>query len=321
MEKKEDGMNQHAQSRKIWALVLAGGEGKRMEPWIRGWLGEARPKQYCAFTGERTMLEHTMERAVAAAGSTRVVTVIGKGHWRWLDEPRRLFVPGRIVEQPENRGTGVGLLLGLAHILAEDPEADILVLPSDHFVHSSSRFLDYAAAAVDLANLREESLVMMAARPDRAETEYGWIEPRGRIVSGRYPGARGVARMLEKPGRARARAMYEEGCLWNTMVLAFRGRAFWKLFEELHPWVVGRFDPLLGVRGGRVDGEALAALYRTLPEVDLSRDVLQRVPARSLVLPMEGVLWCDWGRPERLKATVEELGLSANYPREAEMTV
>lgn len=314
-------MNQQSRSGKTWVLVLAGGEGKRMEPFIQSWLGEPRPKQYCAFTGERTMLEHTMERAAAAAGSTRVVTVIGNGHWRWIDEPRRLFVPGRIVEQPENRGTGVGLLLGLAHILAEDPEADVLVLPSDHFVHSSPRFLDYAAAAVDLANLQEESLVMMAARPDRAETEYGWIEPRGRMISGRYPGARGVARMLEKPGQARAKAMYEEGCLWNTMVLAFRGRNFWKLFKKLHPGAVGRFEPLLAARGGRVDGEALAALYRDMPEVDLSRDVLQRVPARSLVLPMEGVLWCDWGRPERVMATVDELGLSANYPRKAAMTV
>ena len=53
-----------------WAVVLAGGEGARMSSFVTQWLGAHRPKQYCAFTGERTMLEHTMERALALAAPT-----------------------------------------------------------------------------------------------------------------------------------------------------------------------------------------------------------------------------------------------------------
>jgi mannose-1-phosphate guanylyltransferase len=47
----------------VWSVILAGGEGERLKPFIRQWLGHERPKQYCAFVGTRSMLQHTLDRA------------------------------------------------------------------------------------------------------------------------------------------------------------------------------------------------------------------------------------------------------------------
>jgi mannose-1-phosphate guanylyltransferase len=68
--------------RKRWAVVLAGGDGQRMAAFIRRWLGHPRPKQYCAFSGRRTMLEHTLDRARTVVAPARIVTVINVDHRR-----------------------------------------------------------------------------------------------------------------------------------------------------------------------------------------------------------------------------------------------
>ena len=160
-----------------WAVVLAGGEGSRMRPFIESWLGRHLPKQYCAFKGTRTMIEHTMTRAVDAVGSEKIVTVIGSGHWRHLDEPRRLQIPGRIVEQPENRDTGPGLFLGLSRGMAADPDALVAVLPSDHYFLAAALARTCARPSRSPDAFRRAS--SLGVRPDRPETDYGWIETGG----------------------------------------------------------------------------------------------------------------------------------------------
>lgn len=79
----------------IWAIVLAGGEGRRMCPLVERWLGHEQPKQYCSFYGSKSLLEYTVERAYRMAGEDRIVTVIGNGHRAFLHRPSQLF--GRLL--------------------------------------------------------------------------------------------------------------------------------------------------------------------------------------------------------------------------------
>jgi bifunctional N-acetylglucosamine-1-phosphate-uridyltransferase/glucosamine-1-phosphate-acetyltransferase GlmU-like protein len=101
--------------------------------------GEPCPKQYCAFVGSRAMLQHTLDRAKQLVPSDQIVTVIGKGHRRHIED--RSSLPGRLVEQPASRDTAAGLFFALACITALDPNAMVLVLPSDHFVSPESAFV------------------------------------------------------------------------------------------------------------------------------------------------------------------------------------
>jgi len=168
---------EYARSGARWAIVLAGGSGSRMQAFTKRWLGHPRPKQYCAFTGRRTMLEHTLERASAAAGSWRVVTIIDPKHKEYLLAPRRMRVPGHIIEQPQPRDTGPGVFLPLARVLAQDSEAIVALMPSDHFIFPRKRFLALLEEAYLLAERLPEDLVLLAARPDSPESDYGWILP------------------------------------------------------------------------------------------------------------------------------------------------
>lgn len=294
----------------IWSVVLSGGEGRRLAPFIAEAFGEARPKQYCAFTGTRTMLEHTLERAALLSGPERVVTVIDRSHWGWLDEPRRLFVPGRILPQPAMRETGPGILLPLAHIAAEDPAATVAVFPSDHFIAPNPAFLEDVRRAAVVAEAFPQSLVMLAARPDRPEEDYGWLEP-GEWVVGTGLCARSVRRFVEKPPAREAARMNRAGWLWNTMILVGKAGAFWSLAHRTQPELAARFEALReAVRLGR--GPAvLGAVYDGLPSVNFSSGMLARSPQSLLALPMSGrVFWCDWGRKERVQATLKWLKLT-----------
>src|SRR5207247_4854391 len=116
-----------------WSIVLAGGEGERLKPFVRSWLGEAVPKQYCTFTGTRTLLEHTLDRAARIASAERTVTVVARGHERWTRELLGRGHPGLVVRQPANRDTAAGIFLPLTYVRAADPEAVVAILPSDHF--------------------------------------------------------------------------------------------------------------------------------------------------------------------------------------------
>lgn len=294
----------------IWSIVLSGGEGRRLAPFIREAFGEERPKQYCTFTGTRSMLEHTLERAALVGGPHRLVTVIDKGHWGWIDEPRRLFIPGRIVAQPALRETGPGIMLPLAHIGAHDPAATVAVYPSDHFIAPNAAFAEDVRRAAVVAEAFPGSIVMLAARPDRPEEDYGWLEP-GDWVVGTGLCARSVRRFVEKPPAREAAWMNRAGWLWNTMILVGKAGAFWSLAHRTQPDMAVRFEALReAVALGKGDA-VLRAVYDGLPSINFSRDMLARAPERLLALPMSGkMLWCDWGRKERVLATLKWLKLA-----------
>ena len=302
-----------------WGIVLAGGDGVRMRSLISYWLGEERPKQYCTFVGHRSMFEHTIDRACNLVSEKHVVTVIGRGHRKFVDEPTNRRPTGLILEQPCNLGTAPGVFLATTFVLAEDPEATVVLLPSDHFVHPESRFCDHVNRAFELAEKHTDMLILVAAIPDRAETGYGWIDPSGtRVNAGNTlpHGLTKVKHFREKPGVDEARGLLQKGSLWSTMVVAVKARTLWSLARQFLPEIAYRFGALLAVlravREGRLGAQyqaaALMRLYEDLAPADFSKDILQRVPYLSLVLPMDGVDWCDWGHPQRVTETLARLG-------------
>jgi mannose-1-phosphate guanylyltransferase len=292
------------ENEKAWVVVLAGGEGARMRPVIERWLGKPRPKQYCAFSGGRTMLEHTMDRALMLAPAERIVTVTGPGHrFHLADHPA---LPGLVLEQPENRETAPGLYLPLAHVLRADPDALVLVMPSDHFVRPKERFALEARRALAAARRNPGKVVLLAALPSRAEPDYGWVEPEEPVLG--EDAAWTVGRFREKPSPETAAILQKQGLLWNTMILAARARTLWNLAARLRPEMMGLMEGVKASIGTGREAWALQEAYRRLPSVNFSRDVLERDPRSTILVPLTGVAWCDWGRPERVVETLSAMG-------------
>ncbi len=302
-----------------WGILLAGGEGERLKALTRAWTGQATPKQYCEFVGGRSMLEHTAERASGVISPSRLVTVIGRGHWRYLEQPRRQSVPGLVVEQPESRDTGPGVLLPLTYVLALDPRATVAVFPSDHFIHPADVFRDRLAEAVQLAERLPERIILLGAAPDRPEPEYGWINTGSRVPGLGRTEVRAVTSFVEKPDPSAAARLYRSGALWNTFIMTFKAETLWSLACRYLPRVMSRFQALrLGLEG-HGDLPDLGLLYEGLEPANFSRDLLTLAAQRCVAMPLSGVHWSDWGRPERIAETLSVIGdgTSATLARSA----
>lgn len=297
----------------VWTVVLAGGEGERLRPFTVRWFGEHRPKQYCAFVGTRSMLQHAVDRAKELSGTERMLIVAAEHHHTHLEGSLDPSFFGRIVLQPRNRDTAPGIFLPLAHIMATQPSATVIILPSDHFVLPEHSFVAAVRQATMVATHVPEKVVLLGARPDTEETEYGWIEP-GEPV-GRLGGSL-VCRVLgfcEKPDETSVRQLLKAGGLWSTMVIAARCQTLWDLGWRCLPSMMPHFERLASHIGTDREHNILSSIYAALPHANFSSEVLQRVPDSLLVMELRDVTWSDWGNERRIVETLNRFGRSPSF--------
>jgi mannose-1-phosphate guanylyltransferase len=284
---------------KLWALILAGGDGVRLRPLTRQIAGDDRPKQFCALLGGDTLWEQTRRRAHLIVAPSHVVSVVTESHERYYAPLVAREPAARVVVQPENRGTGAGLLYGLLRIARADSSAVVVVLPSDHWVSNDRAFMAHVDVALRTLSAHPDPVTLLGFVPDRSETEYGWIEPGAPLSADAYR----VARFWEKPTADVAAIVRARSGLWNTLVMVGRVDVFLALFMNTVPTLCEAFAQLRASLGRA--GEPLAArqVYAGLAPVDFSKFVLQAAPERLAVVPVRGVGWNDLGDPTRLQMT------------------
>jgi len=264
------------------------------------------------------MLQHTLERAVRLSGIGRTLVVVAQHHapevWKHLDKVHR----EQTVLQPRNCGTAPGIFLPLAHICASDPEAIVVILPSDHFVFPEDAFLTAVRRVARAAHRLPDKLVLLGARADRPETEYGWIQP-GR-TAGWVDGhaIRTVASFREKPNLQDAEHLLATGGLWNTMVMAAQVKTLWELGWCWLPEMMKAFGALKHHLGTEREQQVLDSIYESLPSSDFSSHLVERVPGSTVVVELRDVVWSDWGNEERIVETLRQIGKRPWFVRKFE---
>ncbi len=281
----------------LWVVILAAGEGKRVKDLTRDRWGRPAPKQYALIDSRRTLLDVTLERAKKIAPPERIVTVVAAQHRRWwASEPAQL-PPGYVIVQPENRGTAAGILLPLLWITRRDPDARLVILPSDHGVSSEETLHAAITDAASCTACSQAGMVLLGVRPERPETDYGWIVPR----PGGNARLRPVASFREKPDPATAAALLKEGGLLNSFILIAGGRCLLDLFQTVLPELWRAFQPMLdGASNGSWTEQDLVRYYRSVPNLDFSKDLLERSAESLWVHTVPACGWLDLGTPERL---------------------
>lgn len=275
----------------LWAVVLAGGEGSRVRHLTTDRAGRPVPKQYASPDGGESILRRTLSRATRLVLRERVVVVVARHHRDFWETELADLPPWNVIVQPSNRGTGIGLLLGLLHVLARDPGCGMVVLPSDHHVDDEEALRRGLRRAVRHAGDHGRP-TLLGFRPDTDGAELGWI------LAGEGPRAADVVRFVEKPEPSLARQLAGRGALVNSMILATGGEVLVTVFREIVPRAVERMEAYL--EAARRAGGELDALYETLPMCDLSRDILQRAADQMAVVPSPRCGWTDIGTPTRL---------------------
>jgi mannose-1-phosphate guanylyltransferase len=280
----------------LHGIVLAAGEGSRLAALTRRLYGDERPKQFARLHGTRTLLQETLVRQASLVPPARTVVVVSERHQFLADAQLRMFRGVDLVCQPRNVGTGPGLLLPLARVMARAPGATVLVTPSDHHYRLPERFLAQVRRAVAAAEASAAGLCLLGAPAERAATDLGWIVPGPRDAAG---GFAAVERFVEKPGPAVAAALHRAGGLWNTFVMVGAAERLWALARQHLPAQAALLERYRAAVDTPRERPVLREVYRSLAPADFSRDVLARAQGLAVV-PLVAAGWSDWGTPERL---------------------
>jgi mannose-1-phosphate guanylyltransferase len=286
-----------------WVLVLAGGDGKRLRALTTA-SGVAVPKQYCSLAGGQTLLDDTIERAQCVAPADRVSVIVAAQHRAWWGPLLDDIDNDNVIVQPKNRGTGVGLMYGVLHIAARDPDARILALPADHYVRDEALLCERLRRALRELDRDPQSVVLLGVEPDHVDCELGYIVPGTQDGEGVHR----VSRFVEKPDEDVAASLIAQGALWNTFILAGTARALIELFAPRYWFAVFEMQALLAHARQRISHwPALLDLYERLPDIDFSHEVLGEKGSQLRVLPVPGCGWSDLGTPRRVAQTIQSL--------------
>jgi mannose-1-phosphate guanylyltransferase len=284
-------------------LILAGGDGTRLLPLTQHIAGDARPKQFCPIFDGETLLDRTRRRCDIAIRPDRQMVVVTRTHESYYRGLAHDLLPGRLVVQPLNRGTAPGILYPLMRLADLTGNAPLAIFPSDHFVSDEQTFMDYVQAAVEIVHGQPDLIVLLGVEAERAETEYGWIEPAATPLAIDGEAVFPIRRFWEKPTARLAETLRDRGCLWNSFVMIGWASAFQSLVNDAVPGLVAAFASLRGALGTPGEAGAAESAYAALPSSNFSEQVLTRRPERLVVMRMKGVDWNDLGNPARALAS------------------
>jgi mannose-1-phosphate guanylyltransferase len=286
-----------------WALVLAGGSGRRLQPLTRQLTGDDRPKQFCSLFGGSTLLGSTRARVGRSVAPHRTLCVMNREHERYYRDELADLSPSLLVDQPCDRGTAAAIAYGIARIHQADPDAVVGIFPVDHHYANPGRLHATLVAAYSAARRHPAFVFLLGAEPDRAETDYGWIETGEALADIHGVPAFTVARFWEKPLPPIARLLVRRRALWNTFVMVGHVNTFRSLLRVASSRFAGKFDHFDATGPMGAD-----QFYPSLPKWDFSHDVLTSRPGFCAVIALEQAGWTDLGRPERVAALAQAAG-------------
>jgi len=279
-----------------WALILAGGDGTRLRAITRLLAGEPIPKQYCRITGERSMLEATLDRVRPIVPAERTMAIVNRDHLR-LARPQLAALPGdNVLVQPCNRDTGPGILWSLLEIERRQPGACVAMFPSDHYVAHDRAFQDCVRKALHVVDRHPDKLVLLGVEPEEASSEYGYVLPASSL-DGTDRSAFHVASFREKPDPVLAAGIVRRGGLWNSFVMVFRAARARELIARRLP------EPYRALAAASRERSSLERYYSDVPAWNFSSDFLVHAAQDLAVVRAEHTGWSDWGTPLSIERT------------------
>ncbi|MGE4291354.1 MAG: mannose-1-phosphate guanylyltransferase/mannose-6-phosphate isomerase [Desulfovibrio sp.] len=267
-----------------YGIVLAGGSGTRLWPLSR----HLFPKQLISLDGGKPLLRQAMERAVRLFDAQRLLVVTNEEH---VFEVRRQVrevepdVERNVLAEPLARNTLPAVLLALDRIVREDPEALVVVMPSDQIIRDEAGLSRSLERAFELA--AQGNFVTFGVPPRKAETGYGYME-RGRALGDR---AYEVDGFVEKPGLELARELVESGRhFWNSGMFVFRAPVFLD--------AVATHAPDLDAWWRQRESGELASGYRDIRSVSVDYGLAEKLD--NIVMVEASFDWEDQGSWEAM---------------------
>ena len=273
----------------ITPVLLTGGAGTRLWPVSR----EHFPKQLLPLTGQHSMLQETVKRFGDASRFAAPIVVTNETLRFIVAEQLRSHgvKPQGLLLEPMGRNTAPAVAAAALFAAENDPDALLLVVPSDHVIADVERFLALVAEAQPAA--RDGALVTFSIVPTRPETGFGYIR-RGERLRG-HDGLYEVAAFVEKPNRPTAESFLADGgYFWNSGMFLFSARAYLSELDNFAPDILKAVKR--AVAKGTIDNDFFrleAESFAAAPSISIDYAVMEHT-RRAATIPCD-VGWTDLG--------------------------
>jgi mannose-1-phosphate guanylyltransferase len=297
------------------AIILAGGRGTRF--WPRSRL--RTPKQLLNIVGSATMFEQTVERLLPLFPYPRLWTVTNADQAGAIRKLAPRFRAAQVLAEPTGRNTAAAIALAAFHLVRQDADALMAVLPADHFIADAERYRSVVRAALQVA-ARGPNLVVLGIPPTHPETGYGYIE-RGSSPAFSFTSSTSsppalsstsstsftsstsvfsVSRFTEKPDAATAQQFLASGnYYWNAGMFFWRAATFLDCLRRFLPATHAALSRVAETIGTRRYSSTLARAYPQLENISVDYAILERATREPnggnvFVLPAD-IGWSDIG--------------------------
>jgi mannose-1-phosphate guanylyltransferase/mannose-6-phosphate isomerase len=274
----------------IYPIILAGGRGTRLWPLSRA----DKPKQFLPMHDGRSLFQTTLRRHDGVERVAPPWIVCGAADRFQVDDGLAEIElnDATLVLEPASRNTAPAIASAAAAISRKDPDAVLLVLPSDHLMAPDAAYFETLAAAVAAAEAGY--MVTFGVQPTHPETGYGYVKAAEGAACGNHR-VRPVERFVEKPPREEAARMLADGSFfWNAGFFAFKANAVLAELAVTAPDVAQAAER--AVETATVNGHAIAlgaAAYADAPDISIDYALFERA-SRVAVAPIS-CRWSDVG--------------------------
>ena len=269
-----------------FCVIMGGGIGSRFWPFSRKTL----PKQFLDFFGTgRSLLQQTFDRFKKIIPTEHIFVVTNALYADLVQKQLPELTPEQILLEPARRNTAPCIAWASYHIRAINPEANIVVAPSDHLILKEAEFLDAIVKGLDFV-AGNNKLLTLGIKPNRPETGYGYIQIAEPAGDNFYK----VKTFTEKPELELAKVFVESGeFYWNAGLFMWNVNSIIKAGEDLLPELAAKLEPGTNVYGTPDEKKFIEENFPACPNVSIDFGIMEK--ADNVYVSLGDFGWSDLG--------------------------
>ncbi len=286
MKNKERVMNKHE-----YCVIMAGGVGSRFWPLSR----TSRPKQFLDILGVgSSLLQQTFERFASVIPTENIYIVSNAEYRDLITHQLPAMKEENILLEPYRRNTAPCVAYAAFSIRSRDPEARMVVAPSDHLIMKEEEFRDVLRIGLEFVE-KNNALLTLGIQPSRPETGYGYIQAeRAAISETKNCTLQKVKTFTEKPDEKLARVFFESGeFYWNAGIFFWSLASIVEAFQRHLPDVSTAFEDGDGIYGTPDEASFIEETYAGCKNISIDYGVMEK--AENVFVLATDIGWSDLG--------------------------